>query len=187
MTPAAPSEALPPLSVITAHLLSNPSATMAELAHALGSSRSTLHRRFARRADLIAAIEAAALDDVRALHERATVTTWFTDPTVSVADVVTPYVDGLIEIGPQLLFLIRTSGVGVLFAAGVESLDDELAEAMARGQDAGVLSARLSASWLIESLHALVFTAWEQVERGRLAEREATRSVISTWVNGCAR
>jgi AcrR family transcriptional regulator len=182
-----PSDALPPLSVITAHLLAHPSASMAELAQALGCSRSTLHRRFARRSDLIAAIEAAALDEVRALHDDAMVATWFTEEAASVADVITPYVDGLIAIGPQLLFLVRTSGEGVLFTPDVESLDDELAEAMARGQDAGLLSARLSASWLIESLHALVFTAWEQVDRGRLAEREATRSVVSTWVNGCSR
>lgn len=175
---------VPALSAITTHLIAHPTATMDQIARAVGCSRSTLHRRFARRTDLIAAIESAALADVLAAHDAAAVTAWFTGASRPVADEVAPYIDTLITLGPQLLFLVRVVGESVLAPPEVARLDRELEDAMVRGLERGALSPRLTATWLVESLHALVYTAWEQVDRGRLAAHDATRFVTTTWAAG---
>ncbi|WAB84639.1 hypothetical protein OVN20_03470 [Microcella daejeonensis] len=184
-TPARAADDQPSLAAITAHLVAHPTATMAEIAVAIGSSRSTLHRRYPRRADLLDAIESSALAQVTEVHRRSDVDGWF-DDAVRTEEAISAYVGGLIELGPQLMLLARTRPEEPWTRNDVRALDAQLESAMARGQDRGALTPRLSATWLIESLHALVYAAWEQVAHGRLAARDATRSVMTSWWAGAA-
>lgn len=174
----------PLLAELAAHLVHHPSATMHELAVAVGSSRSTLHRRFPRRDELVDAIAMQALSSVERVWANQHSDLWFTDPGVDVATTLMGYVTDLIELGPQLLFIVRASILLPDTPPEVAAMDAELEEAMRRGQRAGALDPALPAVWLAESLHALVFTAWEQVAAGRLAPHDATRSVITTWATG---
>lgn len=174
----------PSLDDLAAHLVQHPAATMQELAAAVGCSRSTLHRRYPRRDDLIDAITQhalAALDEVWARQQTAR---WFTDAHDTGLDVVKSYVADLIDLGPHLLVIVRASLLSPSPSPRVAAMDAELEAAFRRGQRTGALDPALPASWLVESLHALVYTAWEQVAAGRLAPHDAVRSVVSTWAHG---
>lgn len=176
----------PSLADLAAHLVHHPSATMQELAVAVGSSRSTLHRRFPRRDDLVDAIASQALVALDRVWANQHSDRWFTDPEVDAATTLTGYVTELIELGPQLLFIVRASLLLPETPPEIAAMDAELEDALRRGQRTGALDPALPAVWLAASLHALVFTAWEQVAAGRLAPRDATRSVITTWAQGVA-
>ncbi len=174
----------PSLAELAAHLVHHPSATMQELAIAVGSSRSTLHRRFPRRDDLIEAIASQALSALERVWAEQHSEGWFTDPAVDAVDTLTGYVTDLIELGPQLLYIVRASALLPAIPPELAAMDAELEDAMRRGQRAGALDPALPAVWLAESLHALVYTAWDQVAAGRLAARDAARSVITAWAHG---
>ena len=174
----------PMLAELATHLVHHPSATMQDLAVAVGSSRSTLHRRFPRRDDLIEAIASQALSSFKRMWAAQQSERWFSDGTVDAATTLTGYVTDLIELGPQLLYIVRASALLPETAPELMAMDAELEDAMRRGQRTGALDPALPAVWLAESLHALVFAAWEQVAVGRLAPRDATRSVITTWAHG---
>ena len=45
----------------------------------------------------------------------------------------------------------------------------------------------LSPPWLMASLHALIYAAWEQVDAGALARRDAAELVFRTWLGGVGR
>lgn len=172
---------------LAAHLVHHPTATMQELAVAVGMSRSSLHRRYPRRDDLVDAIAQQALSELMALWDAQNSEEWFTDSTRGIADTLTEYVTGLIGLGPQLLFIVRASALQLELTPELSQMDAELEEAMQRGQRSGALEPTLTALWLAESLNSLVFTAWEQVAAGRLAPRDAARSVLATWSHGAQR
>ena len=53
-----------------------------------------------------------------------------------------------------------------------------------RLQKAARLDSELPAWWMVESLNALIFVAWEQVALGRLAINDAEPFITRTWSRG---
>ncbi|MBX9718459.1 MAG: hypothetical protein K2X36_06405 [Microbacteriaceae bacterium] len=174
----------PSLDELAAHLAKHPAATMQELAVAVGCSRSTLHRRYPRRDDLIDAITERALSALGEVWARHDADRWFADAADNAASTVSGYVTDLIDLGPYLLVIVRATLMTLSPSPDIAAMDAELEAAFRRGHRTGALDPDLSASWLVESLHALVYTAWEQVAAGRLAPRDAARSVITMWAQG---
>ena len=94
----------------------------------------------------------------------------------------------LVPLGPQLMFLLRAHELrnDTHIERRLVELDEPLLRAVEHAQRGGTLDPTLPLWWIVESLYATVFIAWEQVERGRLAARDAAPLVIRTWLRGSA-
>src|SRR6185312_1164151 len=90
--------ARPLLDVAAAVLVANPGASLAEVAEAAGVGRTTLHKHYATRDDLLRAVAHRALD-------------LWDDAVTGVVDAggdLAALVAAMVPIGPQLAFLWRT-------------------------------------------------------------------------------
>jgi AcrR family transcriptional regulator len=191
-------------------LVRTPELSLGDLASAIGIGRTTLHRMFAGRGDLITALAHQALDDLESTYRAA----GFGSPEVvadSAAEPASPAVPAadvpaadvpaadvlgqvyrlvgrLIPLGPSLMFLIRARELDrdTDLTERIRRLDRPLHEALAAAGRDGVLDPHLPPWWVAETLFATVWIAWEQVAEGRLAARDAQALVIRTWLGGAA-
>lgn len=176
------------LEAVTAILVDRPDASLAEIAQLVGIGRTTLYRLFPTREAVLGAVARAAIDHLAEVYTRAGIPETFggqsTEPESLAA--FGRLVEQLIPLGPRLTFLIRTRELDADESVDTElaALDLVLESAVERGQAAGVFGRRAPASWLAESLYALVYVAWEQIENGGLAAREAPQLVMDTWLSG---
>jgi AcrR family transcriptional regulator len=167
------------LDVAAEVLVADPSASLAEVADAAGIGRTTLHKHYATRDDLLRAVAHRAID----LWEVALGEVADTDDPDGGLRAVTA---AMIPIGPQLAFLWRTPAF---------DHDQELVERWAsteerglavlrRAQDRGVLAADVPDWWLLHTFYSLIYVAAESVGSGHLAPRDAPKLVIGTFLNG---
>ena len=168
------------LAGATEVLLRQPTASLAEVAAALGVSRTTLYSRFPTRQALLVALAETALD----LVEKALVEARLDDADVPGS--LRRAVDLLIPLGPRAEFLLRERSLDgePELVARYQSVDAPLEEFVARAQRAGRLRADLPAWWIVSSLFGGVGSAWEAIDDGRLAPRDATALVLGTLLSG---
>ena len=168
------------LSGATEVLLRQPTASLADVAAALGVSRTTLYSRFPTRQALLVALADAALDAV----EKALVEARLDDGDVpgSLCRLITL----LVPLGPRTEFLLRERSLDAepALVARYTAADVPLIEYVARAQQAGVLRADLPAWWVASSVFATVGSAWEAIADGRLAPRDAPALVLATVLDG---
>lgn len=171
--------ARPLLDIAATVLVSDPAASLAEVAEAAGIGRTTLHKHYSTRDDLLRAVGHRAID----LWEQAVgAVATVTGDDAGLRDLIA----AMIPNGPQLAFLWRTPAF---------DHDDEIqarwraAEArclavLKQAQDRGMLSAVAADWWLLQTFYALIYTAAESVQAGRLAPRDAPALVLSTYLHG---
>jgi len=179
------------LDALSKLLVVHPEASLGELARKVGIGRTTLHRLYPTREALLHATARSALEqlqDIDTQMELAAVFTLEWTPEASWA-ALHAWVEAHVPLGPQLMFLLRARELEAEADLVVEvaALDATLLGALKRAQQRGCLARDLSAPWLVASLNALVFSAWEQIEAGNLAPRDAARVVLSTWRRGVER
>lgn len=168
------------LDAATRLLVETPSLSLGELAKRIGIGRTTLHRLFPTRGDLLAAVAHDALDHLATVY--AEVGLDGDDPLAAVEALV----EGLIPLGPRLMFLLRAHELDgdTEVTRRTAQLDAPIEAALRRAQRGGALDPELAPSWLVECLFAVIYVAWEQIELGRLAPRDATGLVLRTWLAG---
>ena len=170
--------ARPLLDIAATVLVSDPAASLAEVAEAAGIGRTTLHKHYATRDDLVRAVGHRAID----LWEQAVGTVTGDDGGGGLRELIA----AMIPNGPQLAFLWRTPAfdhddeIRTRWAAAEERCLAVLKQAQARG----VLSASAPDWWLRQTFYALIYTAAESVQAGRLAPRDAPALVLNTYLNG---
>jgi len=168
--------ARPLLDIAATVLVSDPAASLAEVAEAAGIGRTTLHKHYATRDDLVRAVGHRAID----LWEQAVGTVTGDDGGLR------ELIAAMIPNGPQLAFLWRTPAfdhddeIRTRWAAAEERCLAVLKQAQARG----VLSASTPDWWLRQTFYALIYTAAESVQAGRLAPRDAPALVLNTYLHG---
>jgi AcrR family transcriptional regulator len=160
-------------------LVADPAASLAEVAEAAGIGRTTLHKHYATRDDLLRAVGHRVID----LWEQA-------------AD----HVDGgddadgglgalaatMIPIGPQLAFLWRTP----IFDHDSELekrwlvVEERVKTVLRRARDLGVLGAGVPDWWLLQMLYSVTYMAAESVRGGRLAPLDAPGLAVGTFLRG---
>jgi AcrR family transcriptional regulator len=189
----------PPLLDVAAEVLvADPAASLAEVAEAAGIGRTTLHKHYATRDDLLRAVGhraidrwEAALDQVAALEAAALETGALAagglaaedgPPGVGLAAIIT----AMVPIGSQLGFLWRTPALG-----RDRDLGDRLAvteqrtlAVLRRAQDQGVLAAGTPDWWLLDTFYSLIYMAAESVADGKLAPNDAPGLVTDTLLRG---
>jgi AcrR family transcriptional regulator len=168
----------PPLLDVAAEVLvADPAASLAEVAEAAGIGRTTLHKHYATRDDLLRAVGHRAVD----LWQQA---------LAEVADGpdggLRALARSMVVVGSQLGFLWRTPALHRDHA--LKERSDAMQEAtlavLRRAQDRGVLAPGTPDFWLLDTFFSLIYVAAESVADGHLAPNDAPRLVADTFLHG---
>ena len=152
-----------------------PLSSVAEVAEV---GRSTLHRYFPEREDLVAATFEEAFAELGRVMEEARVDEG--PATEALRRVVAAHV----EAGEWVLFAF---GDPADQPQGVEESEPEpafLVDLVRRGQSEGGIAADLDPVWVVNVVWALVFTGMEQVQAGRLSRHAVAATVVRTLEGG---
>lgn len=168
------------LDVAIKVLIENKSASMQDIAVATGIGRTTLHRYFASREELLRAIARAALAAV----DEATEASRLEEGTA--LEAMERAVNTMMTIGHRINFLHNVwqfEDDEEIYTGNMRRLDAYEA-LMLRGQREGSFRSDLPARWMVEALTGLVLMAWESIRDGYTAPRDAPRFVLTTLVAG---
>lgn len=161
-------------------LAEDPSTSIAAIAAEAGVDRRTVHRRFATREDLLAAVFDAKLDSSERVLDEARLT----EAPVPVA--LHRYVEGIIPVSRE--WPVDTRRVMLAHpTASVrrEALSRRLDAFMRRAADEGLLRAGMPAGWARAVLDDLVDSAAHRFPE--LEPPQAADLVVHTLVNGVGR
>ena len=167
------------LDVAVEVLVAEPSASLAEVAQAAGIGRTTLHKHYATRDDLIRAVGHRAIDlceGVVAAAER------------SEADDggLRALAEAMVPIGPHLAFLWRNPSFDRAedLAQRWRAVEPRTLAVLNRARVRGVLRGDVADFWLLQTFNSLVYIAAQAVDSGHLAPRDAPAVVVDTLVRG---
>jgi AcrR family transcriptional regulator len=167
------------LDVAAEVLVADPAASLAEVAEAAGIGRTTLHKHYATRDDLLNAVGNRALD----LWEQAVAEVARSEHPDGGLRAVTA---AMIPIGPQLAFLWRTPAFD-----HVAEIHDRWAAVEARtlavlqrAQQRGVIAAGVADWWLLRTFYSIIYVAAESVQSGHLAPLDAPGFALGTFLHG---
>ncbi len=163
----------PVLDTAAAVLAKDPAASLRQVAGAAGIGRTTLHKQFPTRHDLLVALAARALDISESVIAAAP-----DNP-----DPLRRIVVDLLPFGAYMTLLIVQSEV--FDENAISSRTDAMAAPIAAiVAGAGTVRPGVPDWWLVRSLLSLLFTAWDLVQAGWLAPRDAPDLVLSTFTGG---
>lgn len=168
------------LSAAASVLARNRYATLPDIADAAGVGRTTLHRYFPDREGLINAI---IEDSVQAIEQSVA------DAALeqgSPMEAMRRLVAAMVAVGDRLLFLFGDPRVleNYRMADAPAPPDDPVVALIKRGQAEGVFDPAVSADWIQHVVWALVYTGFEEADKGRLPRHGVTSTVIHTLENG---
>jgi AcrR family transcriptional regulator len=155
-------------------------ATLADIAAAAQIGRSTLHRHFADREELV---DAAVEDSLATLGQSVADAALGQGPPL---EAMRRLVAAMVDVGDRLLFLFGDPRV-LEGRGGPAPSDRPVIELIERGQAEGVFDPEVSPGWIEHVLWALVYTAAEEVSAGRLPRHGVTPTVIRTLEHGVRR
>lgn len=167
------------LDIATKVLLADPSASLGDVAKAAGIGRTTLHKRYPTRHDLVLALAGEALDVI----DEAMADIDLRGPAPEVLEAL---VTALVPLGPRLEFLLRFPGLenDQRLAARMEVMDKPVIDFVRDAQEGGALRADLPTWWVANALYAGIHSAWEAIAAGRLAPLDAPELVLTTLSRG---
>lgn len=160
----------------------NPAATLGEIAAEAEVGRSTLHRYYPERADLLVALGQDALDRLGAALERAR-------PDDGPADVALRRMSHeCFDLGPVLALVFGDPHAlaNQKFWERLDSIDAPLITLIERGQAEGSLAGTLAVPWIRRMLWWTLLTGWESFEHEGYSRTEALEA-IDTTISGITR
>lgn len=168
------------MDVATRVLIETPGASLGDVAAAAGVSRSTLHSHFSSRQALIVALALEAMELITTAYENAR------PDEGPVDEAIHRIIEQMIPVGPRVEFLLRERSLDSEseVVERYENLDLPLLRLVERGQQDGTLRRDLPAWWVVSSLTAAVYGAWDAVASGKLASRDAPALVTGTALFG---
>ncbi|HEX2214251.1 MAG TPA: TetR/AcrR family transcriptional regulator [Mycobacterium sp.] len=157
-----------------------PNATQDEIAAAIGVSRATLHRHFAGKPSLLAALDELAIAEMRGALTSAELAK--DSATAALRRLVTAFE----PVSPYLALLYSQSQDVDLDTSlqGWAEIDAQIIALFERGQRAGEFRPDLTAAWLTEALFSLVAGAGWAIQVGRVAGRDFDRMISELLLNG---
>ncbi|MFC4604045.1 TetR/AcrR family transcriptional regulator [Rhodococcus kronopolitis] len=154
----------------------NSGASLAEIAAEAEVGRSTLHRYYPERADLLVALGQDALDNLGAALERAR-------PTDGSADAALRRMSHeCFGLGPviTLVFGDPHSLANQEFWDRLDTIDAPLIALIERGQDEGSIGRSLEVRWIRRMLWWTLLTGWESFEHEGYSRTEALEAIDKT-------
>lgn len=157
-----------------------PNATQDEIASAVGVSRATLHRHFAGKPALMAALEELAIAEMAHALETARL-----DDDSAVA-ALQRLITACRPVSPYLALLYSQSQEldAETSETGWADIDADITALFQRGQRDGDFRPDLTAAWLTEALYSLVAGAAWAVQVGRVAGREFDHMITDLLLHG---
>jgi AcrR family transcriptional regulator len=170
------------LDRVAAAFVAEPAASLAELAAAAGVARTTLHKHYPTRDDVVLAVGHHVVDQcARAIEDG--LATAPPDPVERLRRIIT----ALVPVGAQLAFLFRQPLLDhdqALVKRQSTELDEPLAAAIRDARAAGTVRTDQPEWWTASAVYALIYIAWEGVYRGTLAAMDAPRLALETLLHG---
>jgi AcrR family transcriptional regulator len=167
------------LDTAVAVLTADPGASLSEVAAAAGIGRTTLHKHYPTRDDLVRAV------GFRAIERAEQATAAVTGAAGALAG-LRELAEAMVPLGPHLAFLWRTPAFDHDQAIGDRwrAVEEHLYAILDRARADGLLRDRLPDYWLLQAFHSLVYVASELVHTGHLAPRDAPGLVLDTFLHG---
>jgi AcrR family transcriptional regulator len=167
------------LDVAAEVLVADPAASLAQVAEAAGIGRTTLHKHYATRDDLLRAVGHRVVD----LWEQAVAEITGIDAADGGLRAVA---EAMIPIGPQLAFLWRTPAFDhdQDMEARWRAVEEGTLAILKRARDQGVIAAAVPDWWLLSTFYSIIYVAAESVGSGLLAPLDAPRLALSTFLHG---
>ncbi|MFF4775504.1 TetR/AcrR family transcriptional regulator [Microtetraspora fusca] len=160
-------------------------ATLADIAEAAQVGRSTLHRYFPDRQDLL---NATVADSFRVVERSIAAAAIDQGPPL---EAMRRLITAMVDVGDRLAFLFGDPRVleesNACFEPDTFEPDRTVPTALSlieRGQAEGVFDPQVSAEWIQQMLYAITYTGWEAAEKGLLPRHGVTSTVIRTFENG---
>ncbi|WP_215546986.1 TetR/AcrR family transcriptional regulator [Amycolatopsis sp. CA-230715] len=169
------------IDAATSVLVEHPGASMAEIAVAAGVGRSTLHRHFADRGQLINALAEQVIEEVRQAVADAGLDT--NTPREGLRRIVASY----FELGPRLVIMLSEQSAAQVreeYWTQFEAADEPIVRLLEDGQRTGLFNAKVSAAWLHRTLNWLVYAGIEAIRLGELNRYDALTAVLETLEHG---
>jgi AcrR family transcriptional regulator len=156
-------------------------ASLADIAAAAGVGRTTVHRHFATRTDLLHALAMDALQRV----ERA-VTAARTDADEPLAAILQRVATALLPLADEMHFLGAGAEVWDLpdLVERWYDVSRPLEHTVRRAQHTGEVRPDLPVAWVVDLFLAAVFAASDGIIDGRIARRDAVTLVVGTVLDG---
>lgn len=171
------------LAAVVSVLARNRSATLADIAEAAGVGRSTLHRYFSDREELIKeVVEDSLLVVDQSIGEAAL----DQGPPV---EALRRLVAAMLDVAHRLMFLWGDPQLLEVFEKpapngnGTDPAQPVL-NLIRRGQAEGVFDPEVSADWIQNVLWAIVYTGVDQVDKGQIPRHSVYATVVRTLENG---
>jgi AcrR family transcriptional regulator len=156
-------------------LAQNAAASLADIATAAGVGRTTIHRYFPERSDLLAAIGAHLLERIDVATRRARLDEGPADEAL--ARVCQEY----FELGEVLQFAFESPQLAQSVDWETETdADRALARLVERGHAEGTIDPALPPAWTAEILWALLYTAWQHSHRNDVPKHTSLTVCLHT-------
>lgn len=163
-------------------LLRNPDAGMSEIALAAGVGRATLYRHYESRELLVQALAKKCLEETDALVE----------PLKAMGlegkQAIEATIDVLMPMASRYRFLMSLWAIAaddkVVNRIYKRQLKD-LSELVMQAQAEGEISSKLSTVWVVSTFDAILNSAWQLIELGKVSPKDAMISFKRSFFLGC--
>lgn len=156
----------------------NPGASLQEVAVRAGVGRATLHRHFHGREALLAEVAHTCLDEMRAAVGALLA------PAASARERLRGMFEAVIPLGDRYSFLQREPVADEEAVAGYRAQLDWVAALVADLKAEGDIAAEVPSAWVVAQIDQLVWTAWNETARGRVAAADAASLAVRTLLEG---
>jgi len=158
----------------------DPSASMSEVAAAAGVGRTTVHRQFGSREELLVALALEAIDQLtEALTEARPGEGPAPEALARIAESVFPMANEFryLDLGPELWELPQLKDRWY-------SVERALDEVVKRGQREGHLRADLPAALIADLFASALWSLNDSIREGRVARRDAVPGLLAVLLHG---
>ncbi len=156
-------------------LVADPSASLAEVADAAGIGRTTLHKHYATRDDLLRAVGHRSIDRWEQLVTAA-----------SAIGGLTALAEAMITAGPYLAFLWRSPSFDHAedIIARRRDVAPHVLAMLKDAQAGGLIRADVPDFWLLRTFYSIVYVAADSIDDGHLAPLAAPALIVDTLTRG---
>lgn len=156
----------------------NPGASLGEVALRAGVGRATVHRHFRGRGALLAEVARICLEEMRdAVGDTV-------DPRAGARERLRGMFEAVVPLGDRYSFLRGESVPDEDAAGGYRAQLDWAAALVADLKAEGHIAPDVPSAWVVGQIDQLVWTAWNQVARGRIAAADAASLCVRTLLEG---